>query len=116
MLETAGGDTVGQPLDAMAPFGRMVYLGQSSGKIAQIDPWRLTTPNHTAAGIFIAAFQAFPDLVMSTLDEIVGFITAGKLSVQVGAALPLSQAAEAHRLLESRQTTGRVVLQPWVDV
>jgi NADPH:quinone reductase len=33
----------------------------------------------------------------------------------VGTLLPLSQAAEAHRLLEFRKTTGKVVLQPWVD-
>ena len=51
VLEVAGGETVGQALDAMAPFGRMVFLGQSSGKTAQIDPWRLTTPNHMSAVI-----------------------------------------------------------------
>lgn len=116
VLETAGGGTVNQALDALAPFGRMVYLGQSSGKTAQIDPWRLTTPNHTVTGIYITAFQAFPDLMMSTLGEIIGFIAAGKLSVEVGTVMPLSKAAEAHRLLETRQTTGKVVLQPWVEI
>lgn len=38
VLETAGGEIVSQALDTLAPFGRMVYLGQSSGKTAQIDP------------------------------------------------------------------------------
>lgn len=66
-------------------------------------------------GIYIVAFQAFPELMMSTLGEIIGFIAAGRLSVQVGTVLPLSKAAEAHRVLESRQTTGKVVLQPWVE-
>lgn len=116
VLETAGGDIVNRALDAMAPFGRMVYLGQSSGKSAQIDPWRLTTPSHSVIGFYIAAYQSQPDLVTSTLMEIIGLIAAGKLSVQVGTVLPLSQAAEAHRLLEFRKTTGKVVLQPWVEV
>ena len=64
---------------------------------------------------YVGAYLAFPDLIQSTLGEILGFIMSGKLSLQVGTVLPLSQAAEAHRLLEGRKTTGKVVLQPWVD-
>jgi NADPH2:quinone reductase len=115
VLEMAGGETVAQALDAMAPFGRMVFLGQSSGKTALVDPWRLTTPNHTVRGFYVGAYLAFPELIQSTLGEIIGFILAGKLSFQVDTVLPLSQAAVAHRLLEGRKTTGKVVLQPWVD-
>ena len=115
VLEMVGGETVGQALDAMAPFGRMVFLGQSSGKTALIDPWRLTVPNRTVTGFYIGGYLSLPELIQSTLGEIIGFISAGKLSLQVGTVLPLSQAAEAHRLLEGRKTTGKVVLQPWVD-
>lgn len=115
VLEMVGGETVGQALRAMAPFGRMVFLGQSSGKAALVDPWRLTTPNHTVTGFYIGGYLAFPDLIQATLGEIIEFIMAGQLSVQVGTVLPLSQAAEAHRLLEGRKTTGKVVLQPWAD-
>lgn len=113
VLEMAGGETVGQALGAMAPFGRMVFLGQSSGQTALIDPWQLTVPNRTVTGFYIGAYLAFPDLVQATLSEIIGFLMAGKLSLQVGTVLPLSQAADAHRLLEGRKTTGKVVLQPW---
>jgi NADPH:quinone reductase len=115
VLETTGGETVAQALDAIAPFGRMIFIGQSSGKTAQIEPWQLTVPNHTVTGFYIGAYLAFPELIQSTLGEIFGFIMSGKLSVQVGTVLPLSQAAEAHRLLEGRKTTGKVVLQPWGD-
>ncbi len=115
VLEMAGGETVGQALSAMAPYGRMVFLGQSSGKTALIDPWDLTAWNRTVTGFYVGAYLAFPDLIQSTLGEIIGFIMTGKLSLQVGTVLPLSQAAQAHRLLEGRKTTGKVVLQPWVD-
>jgi NADPH:quinone reductase len=115
VLETAGGETVAHALEAMAPFGRMIFLGQSSGKTALIDPWQLTVPNHTVTSFYVGAYLAFPDLIQSTLGEILGFIMTGKLSLQVGTVLPLSQAAEAHRLLEGRKTTGKVVLQPWVE-
>ncbi|MGO7335668.1 quinone oxidoreductase family protein [Rhizobium leguminosarum] len=115
IMETAGGDNVNQALDALAPFGRMVFLGQSSGKSAQIDPWRLTTQNHTVTGIYIGAYAAFPDLMAETMGELIGFLMAGKLSINIGKVMPLSQAAEAHRLLENRLTTGKVVLKPWDD-
>ena len=115
VLETAGGETVAQALDAMAPFGRMVFLGQSSGKTALVDPWQLTVPNRTVTGFYIGAYLAFPELIQSTLGEIIGFLMAGKLSLQVGTVLPLSQAAQAHRLMEERKTTGKVVLQPWAE-
>jgi len=115
VLETTGGEVVGAALDALAPFGRMVFLGQSSGRPAQVDPWRLTVPNHTVTGFYVGAYLAFPELIQSTLGEILGFIMTGKLSLQVGAVLPLSQASEAHRRMEARQTTGKVVLEPWSE-
>ena len=115
VLEATGGETLGQALQAMAPFGRMVVYGQSGGRTALVDPWRLTVPNHTVTGFYLGAFLAFPDLINSTLAEIIGYVMAGKLLLQVGTVLPLSQAANAHRLLESRKTTGKIVLQPWLD-
>lgn len=116
LLEMTGGPTVNQALDAMAPFGRMVFIGQSSGKTAGIEPWRLTVPNHTVTGFYIGAYLAYPEVIMSTLTEIIGYIMTGRLELQIGKLLPLSRAAEAHRLLEGRLTTGKVVLQPWVSI
>jgi NADPH2:quinone reductase len=115
VLEMAGGESVGQALDAMAAFGRMIFLGQSSGESARIDPWALTVPNRTVTGFYIGGYLGFPDLIQATLGELIGFILGGTLSLQVGAVLPLAQAAEAHRQLEGRRTTGKVVLQPWSD-
>ncbi|HEX7887020.1 MAG TPA: NADPH:quinone oxidoreductase family protein [Phenylobacterium sp.] len=115
VLEMAGGETVGQALEAMALFGRMVIIGQASGQTSLIDPWGLSYWNHTVTGFYINKYLAVPNLIQSTLREIIGFVMSGKLSVQVGTVLPLSQAAEAHRLMESRKTIGKVVLQPWVE-
>lgn len=115
VIETAGGETVNQALDAMAPFGRMIFLGQSSGKTALVDPWRLTKMNHSVVGFYINAFAGDAELLMATVGELVGFVSTGQVKIQVGKVLPLSQAAEAHRLLETRQTTGKVVLLPWAE-
>ena len=116
VVETAGGDNVAEAFRALAPFGRMIFVGQSSGKTSLIDPWDLIVPNHTLTSFYVGAYAAFPDVIQSTLTEIFGLIVSGRIALQVNTVLPLSQAAEAHRLLEGRQTAGKVVLQPWVDV
>ena len=113
VLETAGGSNVAEALKALAPFGRMIFIGQSSGQTSLIDPWKLTVPNHTITSFYIGAYMAFPELIQSTLTELVGLVLSGQIELQAGTVLPLSQAAQAHRLLEGRQTTGKVVLQPW---
>ncbi|MBI6852774.1 NADPH:quinone oxidoreductase family protein [Pseudomonas cichorii] len=113
ILEIAGGDNVAEAFKALAPFGRLIFVGQSSGKTSLIDPWQMIVPNHTLTSFYVGAFMAFPELIQSTLTEIMGLIISGQLVLQVNTVMPLSQAAEAHRLLESRQTTGKVVLQPW---
>uniref|UniRef100_UPI002FDF1A03 zinc-binding dehydrogenase n=2 Tax=Burkholderia cepacia TaxID=292 RepID=UPI002FDF1A03 len=77
------------------------------------DPWKLTVPNHTITSFYVGAYLALPELIQSTLTELIGLVLSGKVVLQPGTVLPLSQAAEAHRLLEGRQTTGKVVLQPW---
>ena len=115
VLEMVGGETVAQALDALAPFGRMVVYGQSSGLAATVNPQRLVNFNQSIVGFYIAAFFQKPDLLKATLAEVIGYVTTGKLTLNVGAVLPLSKAVEAHRLLEGRKTTGKVVLEPWAD-
>lgn len=64
-------------------------------------------------GYYVGGYAMIPGLLQATMEELMGFIMTGKVVPQVGHVLPLAQAAEAHRLLESRLTTGKVVLQPW---
>ncbi len=113
VLELAGGEITEQALDTMAPFGRMIYLGQSSSEIPKIDLWNLTVPTRSVTGFSIFAYLAFPEMIQSTFIEIIGFVLSGKLDLQIGAVLPLSQAVEAHRLVEGRKSTGKVILEPW---
>jgi NADPH2:quinone reductase len=55
------------------------------------------------------------ELVQAHLHELVAAIVSDRLKLHIGAVLPLAEAAEAHRLLETRQTTGKVILKPWVE-
>lgn len=117
ILEMTGGNTVGEALDSLGPFGRMVVYGLASGVKAVVDPQRLTIDNQALIGFYIGAyFRRYPTLVQETLAELVDHVVSGRIQLQVGMTLPLSKAAEAHRLLESRETSGKLVLQPWKDV
>jgi NADPH2:quinone reductase len=53
-----------------------------------------------------------PEVVRAAIDELVPLWRAGVIRPVVGAEFPLAQAADAHRLIESRESTGKVVLAP----
>jgi len=113
VLEMTGGATLPRALDALAPFGRMIVYGLASGEPVDVDPQRLVNFNQTVTGFYIGGFFAYPERIAVGLAEIVGHVQAGTLDLQIGGVLPLSRAADAHRLLEGRQSTGKLVLKPW---
>lgn len=58
-------------------------------------------------------FGLRPDRAQAALGRLVGLVLEGVVTPSVGHVLPLSEAAQAHRLLESRRSHGRIVLKPW---
>lgn len=114
ILEVAGGQTVFQALDALAPFGRMVVYGMASGEAVQVDPQALVIENQSVTGFYIGGyFRRKQDLVKTEIEDLVRLAREGKLKLPVGTVLPLSKAVEAHKLLEGRKTIGKMVLEPW---
>jgi NADPH2:quinone reductase len=113
VYDGVGRTTFDKSLACLAPRGMMALFGQSSGAVPPIEPARL------AAGGSL--FLTRPTLVhyIATREELetragdlFGWLAAGKLEVRVGAEFPLRNAAEAHRALEGRHTTGKVLLIP----
>jgi NADPH2:quinone reductase len=111
-------DSVGQAtfegsLRSLRPRGLLVLFGQSSGPVPPLELARLS-----ALG---SLFVTRPTLGHYTADRaelelrsgaVLGAIAAGGLDVRIGARFPLAAAAEAHRALEGRRTTGKVLLLP----
>ena len=88
-------------------------MGQASGPAPSIDPQILNSKG--------SLFLTRPSLVHYTLtrqellsraNDVLGWVATGELKVRIGAQFPLSEAAEAHRQLAGRQTTGKVLLIP----
>jgi NADPH:quinone reductase len=112
VYDSVGRDTIMGSLACLAAFGTLVSFGQSSGppddvRIAHLAPasLRLTRPtlfHHTARPGWLA--QASADLF--------DVIRKGQIRVHIGQTLPLTDAAKAHAALESRTTTGSMILIP----
>jgi NADPH2:quinone reductase len=112
--EMTGGHVFQQSLDCLAKFGRLVVYGFASREPVNLDPGRLLPFNHTVKGFYLGGFlNDKPELVSATLAELTGFVTSGRLKLHMGGVFPLTKAAEAHRLLEGRQTKGKLIILPW---
>ncbi len=113
VYDSVGRTTFDKGLNVLAPRGMMVLFGQSSGAVAPLDPQVL---NHKGSLVLtrptLGHFIATRAELLARAGEVLGWIRAGKLKVRIGLELPLDQAAEAHRRLESRSTTGKVLLVP----
>jgi len=111
-------DSVGQAtflksLDCLAPRGMLVSFGQSSGKVPPLDPVLLSTKGslfltRPTLGHYIADRQS----LLARAGDLMNWVAKGELFLFIGKVLPLDKAAEAHRLLEARQTMGKVLLTP----
>jgi NADPH2:quinone reductase len=113
VYDSIGKDTFERSVRCVRKRGLMVLFGQSSGAVGPVDPQLLAS----RGSIFLTRptlgnYTATRAELAGRAEELFGLIGAGKLSVRIGATFPLAQAAEAHRALESRATTGKVLLIP----
>jgi NADPH2:quinone reductase len=113
VFDGIGASTFDASLDAVGIRGTMVLFGASSGPVPSIDPQILNAKGSLLLGRpSLAHFIADPDELAWRADEIFTAVAKGALDVRVGAEFALTEAADAHRALEGRQTTGKVLLIP----
>ncbi len=113
VYDSVGKDTFEASLASLAPRGLLVLYGQSSGAVAPFDPQILSAKG----SLFLtrpttAHYTATRAELLSRTREVFGLLETGALRLRIGATFPLSQAAEAHRQLQARKTTGKVLLLP----
>jgi NADPH2:quinone reductase len=111
-------DSVGQAtfegsLRCLRPRGLLVLFGMSSGPVPPFDLARLN-----ALGSLFVTRPSLAHYIQTReeLDlragQVLGAVETGRLRLRIGARFPLDKAADAHRALEGRETTGKVILQP----
>ncbi|MBW2392860.1 MAG: quinone oxidoreductase [Deltaproteobacteria bacterium] len=111
-------DSVGQAtfdgsLGCVRPRGLLALFGQSSGPVPPFDLQRLNAGgSQFVTRPSLAHYTASREELEMRSGAILGAVAAGRLDVRIGARFALSEAADAHRALEGRGTTGKVILLP----
>ncbi|MER7625324.1 zinc-binding dehydrogenase [Streptomyces sp. NPDC126503] len=111
-LDPVGGDTLRGSLASLAPFGRLVSFGNASSAA----PWSVGQPDLYPLGVAVAGFSVLtlattaPAVLREVADRAFAKVADGTVSIPVTAEFPLAEAAEAHRLLGSRTSTGKLLL------
>jgi NADPH2:quinone reductase len=105
------GSTLSGSVQALAYRGRCTLVGQAGRDPQPFDAASLMMGNQTLIGVFFGA-EIITDRVREMVARHLDDIASGALEVVVDRTYPLSQAADAHAYLESRQAFGRVVLVP----
>ena len=105
--------TFEKSLDSLRPRGYLVLFGQSSGPV---PPFNLIILSQKGS-LFITrpslgSYTSTREELLHRAEEVLGWVSSGELKLRIGETLPLSEAAEAHRRLEGRKTTGKVLLIP----
>lgn len=114
IFESVGGQVTQDSLSILAPLGHMVIYGAlniQSFSIGVPELLGMIFKNQTIGGFALVPLLT-PENLKSGLAELFNLCVSGELKVAIGGVHPLTQAAAAHRALESRQTIGKVLLVP----
>jgi NADPH2:quinone reductase len=113
VLDSVGGDVFERSFGVLKPLGTVVALGFAGGWWKPLDPSSLVGRNSGLQGFYLGRLLRHrPDVVREAIDELVALWEEGSVKPLVGSTFALSQAAEAHRLIEERRSVGKVVLVP----
>ncbi|WP_327145605.1 quinone oxidoreductase family protein [Nocardia sp. NBC_01327] len=112
VLDPVGGQTLQRGLDALALFGRLVSFGNAGGESA----WQVGSPQLYPRGRSVAGFSILsltanePEVLREIASRAFELVTSGQVDLPITAEFPLGEVAEAHRLMESRTSTGKLIL------
>jgi NADPH2:quinone reductase len=111
-LESIGGDVFQRSLAMLPAFGRLVVYGAAGRAPQPIDTLKLFFRSHSVLGFHLNGIFGRADLLLPSLDTLLDWFTESKLTIQIGHTFPLAEIREAHELLASRQSYGKIVLVP----
>jgi NADPH2:quinone reductase len=113
VLEMVGGKTFDESLLALGTFGKLITFGMASRTApTPIHPGSLMHGSKTVAGFWLANCFGKKEMMHDVIAELFELVATGKLRPIVGATYPLSKAADAHRAMLARETTGKIALDP----
>jgi NADPH:quinone reductase len=113
ILDPVGGDLFEAAVARLRPLGTLVAIGYAGGLWPELQPAQLVGRNVGVQGVYIGRLlRHAPDVVAAATRELLELWSAGSIRPVVGAEFPLAEVEEAHELVESRRSVGKVVLVP----
>lgn len=112
VYDAVGKTTFDKSVSSLARRGYMVLYGQASGPVPPIDPRILGNGSLFLTRPGLGDYTTNREELEQRANDVLGWVKSGELKLRVEHVFPLSEAAEAHRQLESRATTGKLVLIP----
>jgi NADPH2:quinone reductase len=113
VYDGVGQATFEKSLRCLAPRGMLVLFGQSSGPVPPFDPAVLASQGSLfLTRPILAHHVATREELVDRATDVLGWVGEGKLRLRMDHEFPLAEAAEAHRALQGRRTTGKVLLIP----
>ncbi|OJH20699.1 quinone oxidoreductase [Bacillus obstructivus] len=111
VLDSIAGEMTERGLTCLAPYGRFVQFGHSSGKAGTIKTSDLHSSCRSILGFSLGTTRKQrPDSLQTTAKQVLKYISEGKLKFEIGHRFPLKDAQLAHQLIESRLSTGKILL------
>jgi NADPH:quinone reductase len=111
IFDPVGGDVFDESMRCVAPFGRILIVGFTSGRPGVAKTNHLLVKDAEVIGFTIGALNRLDaQWAQRNLETLVGWLAAGRISPYHSHALPLAQAAEALRLIIDRKVIGKVLL------
>ena len=112
ILDSVAGPVFAASQACLAPFGRHLVFGQASGEPGQV-PSNLYGQNQAVIGYSTGSYRrARPAALRPAALQVLDWLTEGRLRLVIARRFPLGEVAEAHRFVESRASTGKVLLLP----
>jgi NADPH2:quinone reductase len=112
ILDMIGGDYLAKNINILNPEGRLVHINAVSGSRVDLDIWKVMTKRLTVTGSTLRSreYEFKKQLAKEVQKNVWPLIESGKFRTVIYKTFPLSEAAEAHRLLEDGSHTGKIIL------
>jgi NADPH2:quinone reductase len=111
-FDPVGGEARRIAFENLAPMGRLVVVGNASGSDVDFAGDQLWLETKSVMGLSVGGVaHLIPDRIGDAARQVLEWGARGELDVEPDAVLPLADAAEAHRLIEGRKVTGKLVLR-----
>lgn len=112
VYDSVGSDTFLKSLQCLRKKGLLVSYGQSSGVIPPFDISELAANSLFVTRTSLFSYVSTREELIKRTEELFSWIISGELKLRIEHVFPLSQAGDAHQMLEQRKTTGKIILTP----